>query len=208
MAADPASDLEEALAVLAQNNALLTVAMASFATSQSSFMRSAADADANIGLSISHPLLLSEELAARDIDNTVDDSPRNGMAAADRDLRPSMPRDYVYDTDDDDYDSLDPRHGTDWGLGHHEYSTDRADRLTAWHRTRGRNIRAPERQLPADGYMSTFSSPVDQLAQWKGHPLALTGSLNEEDVRKGEYTMSKFLNENLFCRSHLRKPVL
>ena len=63
-AADPAPDLEEALALMASNNALLTAAVALLVTSQSSFMRSAADADANIGLSLSHPLLLSEELAA------------------------------------------------------------------------------------------------------------------------------------------------
>ena len=105
-AAVPAPDLEEALALMASNNALLTAAVASLVTSQSSFMRSAADADANIGLSISQPLLLSEELAAREIDNTVDDAHRNGLPAADRDHRPSMPSDYVDDPADDDYDGL------------------------------------------------------------------------------------------------------
>jgi hypothetical protein len=50
-------------------------------------MRSAADADPNIGLSLSTPLLYSEELDAQEIDNTVDDSHRNGIPAALRDYR-------------------------------------------------------------------------------------------------------------------------
>ena len=57
-AADPPPDLDEVLALMANNSALLTAAVASLATSQASFMRSAADADANIGLSKSHSLLL------------------------------------------------------------------------------------------------------------------------------------------------------
>ena len=195
-AEDPAPDMEAVLALMANNSALLTAAVASLATSQASFMRSAANADANIVLSKSHSLLLVEELAAREIDNTVDDAHRSGLPAAFRDLRPSMPRDYVDDPGDDDYDVLDPHHGTAWGLGHHDATADRADALTAWHRTRGRNIRTLEKHLPADGYRNTFTSPVDQLAQWEGHPLTLKGSLNEGDVRKGEFTMSKFLNQH------------
>ena len=38
--------------------------------------------------------------------------------------------------------------------------------------------------------------PNRQHNQWEGHPLTLTGSLNEGDVQKGEFTMSKFLNQN------------
>jgi len=194
-AADPAPDMEAVLALMANNSALLTAAVASLATSQASFMRSAADADANIGLSKSHSLLLAEEIAAREIDNIVDDAHRSGLPAALRDLTPSMPSDYVSDPRDVDYDAGDIRHGTVWGLGHDDATTERADALTAWHRTRGRNIRTPEKQLPADGYMNT-SSPVEQLAQWEGHPLTSTGSLNKEDVRKGTFTMSKFLNQH------------
>ena len=96
-AADPAPNLEDALAQL-------EVAVHGLVGSQAQFMRSAADADANIGLSISQPLLLSEELAAREIDNTVDDGHRNGIPAAFRDYRPAMPHDYVDNPHDDDYD--------------------------------------------------------------------------------------------------------
>ena len=134
-AADPPPDLDEVLALMANNSALLTAAVASLATSQASFLRSAADAAANIGLSKSHSLLLVEELAAREIDNTVDDAHRSGLPAADRDHRPAMPRDYVDDPADDEYNNLDPRHGTAWGLGHHDPTVDHADALTAWHRT-------------------------------------------------------------------------
>jgi hypothetical protein len=162
--ADPATpNLEDTLAQLA-------VAVLGLVGSQAQFMRSAADADLNIGLSISTPLLLSEELDAQEIDNTVDDSHRNGIPAASRDYRPSMPSDYVFDLGDTDYDHLDPRHGTAWGLGHHDATSDRADQLSTWHRARGRNIRNLERQLPADGYMNTSSSPADQQLQWKAHP--------------------------------------
>ena len=51
------------------------------------------------------------------------------------------------------------------------------------------------KQLLADGFMNTFT-PADQLAQWEAHPLTLTESLNEGDARKGEFTMSKFLNHH------------
>ena len=53
-----------------------------------------------------------------------------------------------------------------------------------------------EKQLPADGYMNTFNKPAEQHGQWEAHPLTLTGSLNEGDVRKGVFTMSKFLNHH------------
>ena len=45
-------------------------------------MRSAADADANIGLSKAHSLLDVELTAAERIDNTVDDLNRSGLPAA------------------------------------------------------------------------------------------------------------------------------
>ena len=77
---------------------------------------------------------------------------------------------------------------------------DRADRLQSWHRNRGRGIKQLEKQLPADGYMNTVTPtvahPDRQHDQWEGHPLTLQGSLNEGDVRKGEFTMSKFLDQN------------
>ena len=64
-------DINTLLLQMAQSSQQLTVAVAAIATSQASFMRSAADADANIGLSKSHSLLLVEQIAAREIDNTV-----------------------------------------------------------------------------------------------------------------------------------------
>ena len=67
---DPTAQL---LIKMAESSQLLTEAVASLATSQASFMRSAADADANIGISKSHPFLPSELFDIRLIDNTVDD---------------------------------------------------------------------------------------------------------------------------------------
>jgi hypothetical protein len=159
-------------------------------------MRSAADADVNIGLSKSHPYVHVELLAAREIDNTVDDNNRSGLPAALRDLTPSELVDYVSDMRDPGYDATDPRHANVYGAGHHDATPERADALTAFHRNRGRNIRMLEKQLPADGYMNTFKTTVEQPNQWEAHPLTLTGSLNEGDVRKGEFTMSKFLNHH------------
>ena len=88
-AAEPIPPLEEALAQL-------TVAMQGMLGSQQQFMRAAAVADPNIGLSLATPLLPSEVLEAQQIDNTVDDKHRNGLPAAHRDLRPAMPHDYVF----------------------------------------------------------------------------------------------------------------
>jgi len=42
----------------------------------------------------------------------------------------------------------------------------------------------------------TVAQPDRQHDQWEGHPLTSAGSLNEGDVRKGELTMPKFLNQN------------
>ena len=185
-AAGATPPLDEALAQL-------TVAMQGMLGSQQQFMRAAAVADPNIGLSLATPLLPSEVLEAQQIDNTVEDKHRNGLPAAHRDLRPAMPHDYVSDPGDSDYDSTDYRHGIDYGEGHHEPTQERTDNLSAYHRNRGRTIHSLAGLLPADGYMNPSSSIIDQQRQWKAHPLTLKGTLNEGDVRKGEVTMSKFL---------------
>ena len=145
-AADPtAPNFQDAFAQLA-------VAVHGLVGSQSQFMRSAADADPSTGgTSLSTPLLPSEVLEAQEIDSTVEDNHRNGLPAVRRDLRPVMPTDYVFDPDDDDYDATDHRHGIDYGHGHDEPTLERADNLSTWHRTRGRNIRSLDRLLPADG---------------------------------------------------------
>ena len=87
--------INQLLFQMAQSSQQLTAAVASLATPQASFMRSAADADANIGLSKSHSLLGVEQIAAQRIDNTVDDHNRSGLPAALRDTRPSEPADYI-----------------------------------------------------------------------------------------------------------------
>ena len=53
-----------------------------------------------------------------------------------------------------------------------------------------------EKQLPADGYMNPFSNIAQQQSQRTAHPMTLIGSLIKGDVRKGEYTMSKFLDHH------------
>ena len=159
-------------------------------------MRSAAGADVNIGLSKSHPYVHVELLAAREIDNSVDDNNRSGLPTALRDLRPSAPADYISDLSDPRYSAADPRHANVYGAGHHDATPERANALTAFHRNRGRTTRMLEKQLPAGGYMNTFKMAAEQLNQWEAHPLTLTGSLNEGDVRKGGFTMSKFLNHH------------
>ena len=189
-------DMNQLLLQMAQSSQQLSGAVTSLATSQAPFMRSAADADVNIGLSKSHPLLYVEEIAAREIDNTVDDKNRSGLSAALRDTRAAAPADYISDVNDPGYDATDARHTITYGAGHHDATTERAGALTAWHRNRGRNIRILEKQLPADGYMNTFTVTADSLKQWEGHPLTLTGSLNEGDVRKGEFAMSNCLNHH------------
>ena len=161
-------DLIQVVFQMAQSSQQLTLAVASLATSQASFMRSAADADVNIGLSKSQPLLDSEIASAKVIDNTVDDDHRNGLPAFERDTTPRVPPDLVTDIHADDYDVTDYRHGLDYGAGHHEATPERADALNAFHRERGRNIRMLEKQLPADGYMNTFKDPAQQQSQWGG----------------------------------------
>ena len=171
---------------MAQSSQRLTGAVATLATSQASFMRSAADADTNIGLSKSQPFIHYEVFAAQRIDNTVHEQHQNGLAPASRDTKPLPPDDYDPD------DLADPRHGT-FDAGHDDATPERADALNAFHRERGRAIRMLEKQLPAYGYMNSFSNIAQQQSQWTAHPMTLIMSLTEEDVRKGEYTMSKFL---------------
>ena len=188
-------DINQLILQMAQSSQQLTAAVASLTSSQSSFMRSAADADANIGLSKAHSLLNVELIAAQQIDNTVSNLNRSGLPAALRDTNPKPPDGYNGVQGSPGHVPLDPRHANTYGLEHHDATTERADELTAWHRNRGREIRQLEKQLPADGYMNTVTptvaQPNRQHNQWEGHPLTLTGSLNEGDVRKGEFTMSK-----------------
>ena len=126
----------------------------------------------------------------------MDDHNRSGLPAALRVTRPSGPADYTSDPNDANYDVTDVRHDIVYGAGHDDATTERADELTVYHRNRGREIMMLEKQLPADGFVNTFTTTADQLDQWEAYPLTLTGSLNEGDVRKGEFTMSKFLNHH------------
>ena len=103
------------VSVLAQSSQQLNFAVASLTVLQSSFMRSAADADANIGLSKAHSLLPVGIVDARTIDNTVNDDHRNGLPAALRDLRPSKPTDLATDTNRTEYGATDPRHAASCG---------------------------------------------------------------------------------------------
>ena len=90
-------DIIDLIASVAQSSQQLNVAMFGLTSSQSSFMRSAADADANIGLSKAHSLLPVEIVDVRTVDNTVNNDHRNGLPAALRDLRPIQPADLVPD---------------------------------------------------------------------------------------------------------------
>ena len=101
-------------------------------------MRSAADADVNSGLSKAHSLLNVEQIAARRIDNKVDDLNRSGLPAASRDTRPSEPADYISDRNNPAYGVTDVRHNNNYGAGNDDATTERADELTAYHRNRGR----------------------------------------------------------------------
>ena len=87
-----------------------TAATTALTGSQSNFLRAAGSADANIATSLDTPLLNSEQVEARAIDNTVTDQHRNGLPAIKRDTRPEMPADFVYSSGDTGYDSDDPRH--------------------------------------------------------------------------------------------------
>lgn len=129
------------------------------------FMRSAPDADANIGLSKSQPFVHHEIFAAQRIDRTVTEQHRNGLLPAARDTLPISPD--AYDPDD----TTDPRHGT-FGAGHDDAATpERADAPNAFHRERGRASRMLETQLSADGYMNPLSNVAQRQSQWAAHQL-------------------------------------
>ena len=66
-------DINQLILQMAQSSQQLTAAVASLTSSQSSFLRSAADVDVNIGLSKSHSLLPVEIVDACKIDSTVND---------------------------------------------------------------------------------------------------------------------------------------
>ena len=186
MTQDDAHDL---IAAIAQSNLqLVGTSMGHLTASQSSFMRSAADVDPNIGTSKAHPFLPIELDDVRTIDNTVSNDHRSGLSAPLRDLRIKAPGDYNGVVDSKGYDATDPRHAiaATYGAGHDDFTDDRADRLQSWHRNRGREIKYLEKQLPADGYMNTVTPTVAhpdcKHDQWEGHPLTLQGSLDEGDV--------------------------
>ena len=130
-------DIADLIAQLAQSSQQLSAAVSGLTSSQSSFMRSAANADANIALSKSHSLLPVEI-----VDNTVNNDHRNGPPAAFRDPRAKAPDDYKGVVGSDGYDTTDPRYATaaTYGAGHDGFTDDRADRLQSWHRNRGRGI--------------------------------------------------------------------
>ena len=48
----------------------------------------------------------------------------------------------------------------------------------------------------------TVAHPDRHHDQWVGHPLTLQGSLNEGDVRKGEFAMSKYLETHRWFSEH------
>ena len=165
----PAPMTEEQTAQLflqmAQSSQRLTDAVATLATSQASFMRSAPDADANIGLSKSQPFVHHEIFAAQRIGRTVTEQHRNGLLPAARDTLPIAPD--AYDPDD----ITDPRHGM-FGTGHDDAATpERADAPNAFHRERGRAIRMLEKELPAGGYMNSFSNVAQRQSQWAANQL-------------------------------------
>ena len=78
---DPATPLEEAMALLTVTTTTLAGSMHALMGSQSQFLRAASGADSNIALSQATPLLHSEVAEARKVDNTVDDKHRNGLLA-------------------------------------------------------------------------------------------------------------------------------
>ena len=119
----------ETMNKLAESVVAPITATAALTGSQTNFLRAASSADSNIALSQGTPLLYSEVVDARLIDNTVTDKHRNGLPANKRDTRPEMPSDFVYDPDDDDYDPDDPRHHNDYGRGDHEWDQDRVGSL-------------------------------------------------------------------------------
>ena len=128
------------------------------------------------------------------IDNTVDQTHRNGLPPRDRDINPLRPDPIAQAAID-----ADPTHAlhrvTTFGVGHHEQTPARIGELNAFHRPRGREIRTLEKQLPHDGYINTKSDAVEQIIHWSAYLLTLHGSLAEGDVRKGEITIQNFLSK-------------
>ena len=84
-------DVHDLIAAMAQSSLQLNASMGQLTSSQSFFMRSAADVDPNIGLSKAHPLLPVELVDVKTIDSTVNNDHRSGLSAALRDLRPIQP---------------------------------------------------------------------------------------------------------------------
>ena len=117
-------DITDLIAAVAQSSQQLNIAVSGLTSSQSSFMRSAADADVNIGLSKAHSLLPVEIVSVHTIDNTVDDDHRSGLPAALRDLRIKAPDDYNGVVGSDGYDPADPRHAiaATYGAGHDDFN--------------------------------------------------------------------------------------
>ena len=133
---------------LAASSASLNTAMAGLVSSHAQFMRPAADADSNMGLSKSQSFLPPGLCAAKAIDNTVDQVHRNGLPPRERDINPvrpdarTQPEIYV--------DLTHALHGvTTFGLGHHEQTPGRIDALNAFHRARGCEIRILEKTTAA-----------------------------------------------------------
>ena len=71
----------EIMASLAEAVVASTAATAALTGSQTNFLRAAGSADANIAISLGTPMLYSEQVEARVIDNTVTDKHRNGLPA-------------------------------------------------------------------------------------------------------------------------------
>ena len=102
--------MAQLLTQMAQSSERLTTAVASLADSQTSFMRSAADSDVNIGLSKSHPYIPTELPVVHKIDNSVGNANRSGLPQSARDTRPLVPEGYVSDVKSKDYDPTFPIH--------------------------------------------------------------------------------------------------
>ena len=117
---------------LASLSASLNTAMAGLVSSNAQVMRSAADADSNIGLSKSQYFLPSELLDAQAIDNTVDQGHRSRLPPRDRDtnpIRPTPGQSTVVAANPSH-----PPHGvTPFSVGHHEQTPERIDELNAIH---------------------------------------------------------------------------
>ena len=81
-------DFSRLTSQLATASATFQTAMTGLVGSNAQLMRSAADADSNIGLSKSQSFLPSELRDAKATDNTVDQDHRGGLPPRDRDINP------------------------------------------------------------------------------------------------------------------------